>query len=58
MYKIKPDEAISAIEKFEQNLKPEYQKYMQTSASYRLDNQNTLDKHAFMVYPLLFESML
>ena len=30
MYKIKPDEAISAIEKFEQNLKPEYQKYMQT----------------------------
>ena len=57
LYSIKPQEALNALKKFEESENPEYDEYMEKSNTFRTERGFVLDKHAYKIYKLLFESI-
>ena len=56
-YSINPEDALEALKKFENDEHKDYNSYMKNTLSFRNDRGFVPDKHAFKVYPLLFELM-
>ncbi len=58
LYYINCSEALKALKKLEESENSvAYNDYMQKTASFRAGRTFTLDKHAYKIYPLLFESI-
>lgn len=57
LYNIDIKNAISAVKKFEATSSKEYNDYMFKTNAFRNERNFVLDKHAYKVYPLLFESI-
>lgn len=57
LYNIDIKNAISAVKRLEEIPSKEYNDYMMKTNSFRNERGFVLDKHAYKVYPLLFESI-